>query len=444
MCSYCVEIVELIGYTFGKRDEMTQRIIKHFITLTKIPHCSSHTEKLKEFLIQFARGLNYKVELDHADNILIKKGKSSLVLQAHYDMVCMGSAPHIETMVDGGWLGAKDSSLGADNGIAIAMMMVLMERGEELTFLLTSDEEIGLIGAGAIGLKLNATYMLNLDYEDEAIVCIGCAGGADIMAERSFEPVSPYQYFYELNICGLPGGHSGVEIHKNIPNAIKVLADYLQDKEVLIASAKGGERRNSIPSNISMQLSSKVALSGDDIIHVKPIENKKLSVYKTNELISLLCSFQDGVNLYNEQFNLPDSSINLAMLSFSEGVVRIECSSRSMSDEGLEKINKKYQKLFEAYGFSTVISYKYSSWKPKINEFTSLVKEEMGKVFDSSEYQAIHAGLECGVFLEKYPDMQFASIGPTIVSPHSIHERVKLASIGKTFEVLEKIISKMA
>lgn len=421
---------------------MQKKILEHFMTLSKIPHCSGDTEQLKAFLITFAKSFGYMVEVDDLDNILIYKGDSRLVLQAHYDMVCIGEAPSIKPYSQSGWLRAERSSLGADNGIAIAMMMLLMERGESLAFLLTSDEEIGLVGASGITLKLNADYILNLDYEDEAIVCIGCAGGADLVAKHSFAKATPYAYGYEVRVSGLPGGHSGVEIHKNIPNAIKVMATYLQDKEVLIASATGGERRNSIPTEIVVQLTSKAPLPESQWVEVKAIDTP-LEVYQTEALLSLLRTFENGVITYNEEFDLPDSSINLAILEFEAGRVTIECSSRAMSDEVLERINNHYLKLFEKYGFDGKIEYKYPAWRPEINPFSSMVNDAMHEVFGASRYEAIHAGLECGMLLEKYPTIKFASIGPTILSPHSTSERVKLDSVENTFRVVEKIIAKV-
>jgi dipeptidase D len=243
-------------------------------------------------------------------------------------------------------------------------------------------------------------------------------------------------------VSGLPGGHSGVEIHKNIPNAIKVMATYLQDKEVLIASATGGERRNSIPTEIVVQLTSKAPLPESQWVEVKAIDTP-LEVYQTEALLSLLRTFENGVITYNEEFDLPDSSINLAILEFEAGRVTIECSSRAMSDEVLERINNHYLKLFEKYGFDGKIEYKYPAWRPEINPFSSMVNDAMHEVFGASRYEAIHAGLECGMLLEKYPTIKFASIGPTILSPHSTSERVKLDSVENTFRVVEKIIAKV-
>ena len=421
---------------------MQKKIIEHFIQITKLPHCSENTEALYDYLLNFAKEQGYEVQSDKSKNILISKGSPKLALQAHYDMVCMGKAPHIETYEKEGWLYAKDSSLGADNGMAIAMMMALMEQGKELEFVLTADEEIGLIGASSISLELSASYMLNIDFEDEGIVCIGCAGGADLLAEQSFYKSEAYAYNYELSVSGLAGGHSGVEIHKNIPNAIKVLAEYLSDKEVLVASCHGGERRNSIPANVLMRLSSTEPLIGNDLVKVKEL-NEPLEVYESDEFLNLLADFKQGVNSYNEEFDLPDTSINLAIVNFENGHAKIECSSRAMSEEGLEAINEQYLELFQKYNFSTEMEYKYPAWKPEINEFTSLLNDAMTKEYGTSKYEAIHAGLECGVLLEHYPNIKFASIGPTIVSPHSTHEKVKLDSVGKIFRVVEEVMVRL-
>jgi len=199
------------------------QIIEHFKTLTQIPHCSKEADKLLDFLVSFAKERNYSVEVDDIKNIFISKGSSRLCLQAHYDMVCMGKAPQIETYEEDGWMKAKDSSLGADNGMAIAMMMQLMDEGKELEFLLTSDEEIGLIGANEVAFDLKSKYMLNLDSEDEAEVYIGCAGGADITASKQDVYSEGKGDCYEVAVKGLDGGHSVVDIDKGIPSAIKVL-----------------------------------------------------------------------------------------------------------------------------------------------------------------------------------------------------------------------------
>ena len=181
-------------------------IIEHFQTLTQIPHCSKEADKLLDFLVNFAKERSYTVEVDEVKNIYIYKGDPAVCLQAHYDMVCMGKAPVLETYVEEGWMKAKDSSLGADNGMAIAMMMQLMDEGKDLEFLLTSDEEIGLIGANEVAFDLKSQYMLNLDSEDEAEVYIGCAGGVDITASRQDVYLDAKGQCYEVAVKGLVGG----------------------------------------------------------------------------------------------------------------------------------------------------------------------------------------------------------------------------------------------
>lgn len=421
---------------------MQQKIIEHFIELTQIPHCSKEADKLLTFLETFSKTKGYEVEIDETKNIYIHKGTPKLALQAHYDMVCMGKAPVIEPYIEEEWMMARVSSLGADNGMAIAMMMVLMERGEELEFVITADEEIGLVGAAALAFELKSDYMLNLDFEDEAEVCIGCAGGADILATQQFASATSLPYRYRVSVSDLTGGHSGVDIDKNIPNAIKELAAYLSNKAVKLSSLEGGERRNSIPVNAVAQLTSAVELVGTDMVHVEPID-EPLSVYESDALLTLLHDFQHGVDRYNEAFNLPDTSINLAIVHFQNGRADIETSARAMSAEGLTEICHKNLELFSAHGFKSQEKYKYPSWKPEINTFTQLVGESMEKVFGHNEYKAIHAGLECGLISEKYPDMLFASIGPTIQYPHSTRERVNLESVEKTFAVVEDIIAKL-
>jgi dipeptidase D len=420
---------------------MQEKIVENFIKITKLAHCSKKADSLLTFLMDFAQKKGYETQTDEAKNLWIYKGNSKLAVQAHYDMVCMGKAPEIETYIEEGWMYAVDSSLGADNGMAIAMMMLLMEEGKNLEFVLTADEEIGLVGAGEIDFELSSDYMLNVDFEDEGLVCIGCAGGADLLAQQSFDvDENDYPYSYEIRVEGLSGGHSGVEIHKNIPNAIKVLAEYLEGKKLSIASCQGGERRNSIPTSIQMKLSSKEPLCTTKWVKVKALD-EVLTLYKTDALLNFLSEFKQGVESYNEEFNLPDTSINLALVNFIEGKATIECSSRAMSEEGLEEINQKTIQLFEKYRFFYQIEDKYASWKPEVNAFTTLVNNAMTTIYGESRYEAIHAGLECGVLLERYPHIKFASIGPTIESPHSTHERVKLDSVGKTYKVIEELIS---
>jgi dipeptidase D len=420
-------------------------IIEHFKTLTQIPHCSKEADKLLDFLVAFAKKRDYTVEVDEIKNIYIHKGTPTLCIQAHYDMVCMGKAPHIETYIEEGVMRAKDSSLGADNGMAIAMMMQCMDEGRELEFLLTSDEEIGLIGANEVAFALKSKYMLNLDSEDEAEVYIGCAGGADITAFKQDSYVDGSGTCYEVAVKGLVGGHSGVDIDKGIPSAIKVLGKYLVENDVKqLASMYAGERRNSIPANaVAIVRSKKVLESKGDVIVRKLREEPKVLV-EGAKVIALIDTFKHGVHAMNDELGIPDVSINLAIITADEkGGLSIETSARAMGAEELDVLTDDTVKMFKSFGFSVQVEDKYPAWKPDISEFTNLVSEEMKVVFGKTKMMAIHAGLECGVIAEKYPSMKFASIGPTIRYPHSTREEVDLDSVERTYEVLKGIINRV-
>jgi len=238
----------------------------------------------------------------------------------------------------------------------------------------------------------------------------------------------------------LPGGHSGVDIDRGIPNAIKILASYLKDRDVDIVDISGGERLNSIPSSAYAILKSKEDLIGSDMVEVESIEDSKPAMFGASEIIDLLNDFDHGVRDMNEQFKIPQTSINLAMISIKDGICTIESSARAISSESLDRITKESIDFFKSYGFDVESRDKYPSWQPDINSFTKIVDSSMKEVYGESKMVVIHAGLECGVISQKYPDIQIASIGPTIRYPHSTREEVKLDSVEMTFEVLKRVV----
>ncbi len=432
----------LCPHSTGLKEKHMSKIIEYFKTLTQIPHCSKEADRLCDFLVMFAKERGYEVEVDGVKNIYIHKGTPALCLQAHYDMVCMGKAPQIETYVEKGWMKAKDSSLGADNGMAIAMMMQLMDEGRVLEFLLTSDEEIGLIGANEVAFDLKAAYMLNLDSEDEAEVYIGCAGGADITAFKQDSYVEGRGDCYEVAVKGLSGGHSGVDIDKGIPSAIKILARYLTKYGVTqLASIYAGERRNSIPANAVAIVRSETPLEGEGNVRVRKLNESPSILSEGDRLIAFMEAFKHGVRRENKELGIPDVSINLAIINADEqGGIVIETSARAMDAASLDVLAEETVSFFDMYGFEAKVEEKYPAWKPDVTDFTELVDQKMKEIFGKSRLMAIHAGLECGVIAEKYPKMKFASIGPTIRYPHSTREKVKLDSVEKIFTVLDKII----
>jgi dipeptidase D len=415
-------------------------ILRYFKTVTKIPHCSSEAGELRDFLVGFAEKYGCEVQVDRAGNILARRGEPKLCLQAHYDMVCVGQAPQIDTVEREGWLTAENSSLGADNGMAVAMMMALMEEGHHLEYLFTADEEIGLIGAKALEFTIRSRYLLNLDTEKAGEVYIGCAGGVDLIAQRSCEIGMDMRPAWLVEVSKLPGGHSGVDIHRNIPNAIKKLAEYLSDKNVGIISMSGGERRNSIPVHAEAVVRTESALRDTEYVSVKPVIRADGVIMDSQKLLDLLIAIPHGVEDFNEKLGIPQSSSNLAKVAAARGRVRIEQSLRAMSDERLEEDAKKMAEVFEAEGFRVWFEDPYPAWKPQVGDFAETVADIMKEFFDQSKFLAIHAGLECGILAKKFPDLQMVSIGPTIEYPHSARERVSLVDTERIFKALHAII----
>ncbi len=417
------------------------RVLNYFNQITKIPHCSYNTLELKTFLVNFAKERNYTVLVDESGNILIKKNLPTLCIQAHYDMVCVGNSSKIETFIKDGWMRAKNSTLGADNGIAIAMMMAKMDDGEDIEFLFTNDEEVGLLGASVLKFNLESKYMLNLDSEDDAEVYIGCAGGMDIEASLPCDLKRVKGLFYTLSISGLKGGHSGVQIHENIPNAIKLFAEYCFDKNIKIVSIEGGERINSIPTSLKAVIFCENVLVGNEYINLKKLDKDEgLVLSQSEDIISLLYYFKNGVLEYNDSLNIPQKSINLALISLEDNILSIKSSARAMDNRGLESISDDFLVFFRSYKFDVNIVAKYPAWSPIKNSFSQIVNKAMIEVFSKSSFKAIHAGLECGVISQKYPNIEIASIGPNIKAPHSLGECVEISSIEKTYHVLDRVI----
>jgi len=390
-----------------------QEVINYFKEIAKIPHCSGNTEKLREFLKNFALNEGFEVFEDDAGNLLAKKQKPVLALQSHMDMVCVGEAPDIKIIEENGWLRAENSSLGADNGIGIAIMMYMMKRYKNIEYLFTNDEEIGLIGAKNLKLTLQSPYLLNLDSEHDEYLIVGCAGGVDVSVEYPVKKEKIKGVLGKVSVENLPGGHSGVDIDKNIPNAIIELLKKVKN----ISYIKGGERRNSIPANAYIL----EVFEGDD----------ECEVY-TKDYVDFLKKMPHGVLEFDFEFKIPSKSVNFALIDDN----KIILSARANSNEKLQEV-KEYIKE-KTYGAKISFEDEYPAWKPEINEFTKLTQ----KITDT-KIIAIHAGLECAVLKEKFPQIKMTSYGPIIENPHSIRERVKIASVEKVTKNVEKIIKEL-
>ncbi|MDY0328818.1 MAG: M20/M25/M40 family metallo-hydrolase [Arcobacteraceae bacterium] len=426
-------------------------VINFFHQLTAIPRCSKNHKPFIDFITNFATDRGYETFVDDANNILCKKenSKAKVCLQSHYDIVCLddNATPPIIIERDG-YLYAQNSTLGADNGIGCAMMMACMDSGLDLEYLFTSDEEIGLLGANDIDFELNSTYMINLDSECENEICIGCAGGVDIKGTISKKDIIPNDGYilYEISVSGLDGGHSGVDIDKNIPNAIKLLSRTLKESNCLVLDINGGERINSIPKNVTAIVASKDKIISKDsftTINKLSTEAKHLTILSP-KIVDFLYSFANGIREYDKNLQSVITSINLALIKTDFEKVTVELSARSMDNDKLELITNETALLLENFGFSSSTNGKYPAWNPQTNELSDILLEAYKKEFPNPKLYAIHAGLECSILKHKYPNIKIASLGPNIHLPHSYNERVELASIEKIFKILKDVLMGIA
>ncbi len=421
-------------------------VLEIFKEITKIQRCSGNHKDFIEYMKEISKKLKYICLVDETNNILCKKENSNanIVFQSHYDIVCLNDFCIPQIVEDDTTLKAIDSTLGADNGIGCSYMIALMYENFDGEFLFTSDEEIGLIGANGLNLPINSKYMLNLDSEDEGKICIGCAGGVDIIAKNSNKKIVPNIEnldLYEISISNLQGGHSGVDIDKNIPNAIKLIVKTIKECEGKILDINGGERINSIPANAKAIIASKKRpQKTHENMKIEKINTKSehLNIYD-DEIINFLYNFENGVRDFNKELNVVQDSINLALIKTNIDEIVIEFSARSMNNENLKELKEKTKKDLINNNFYVETYGKYPAWSPDINDFTSKVLD-IYKTFDkNASLEAIHAGLECAIFKDKFPNLKIASIGPTIKFPHSKKEFVYKKSIENVFEVVKKI-----
>ena len=416
-------------------------VLETFKKITFIPHCSFKTKKLREFLVAECQKAGAEVKVDEAGNILVTKGNPTICLQSHYDMVCVGDAPKIEVVEKDGYLMAKNSTLGADNGIGVAMMLELLKQKQNIELLFTNDEEVGLIGATNLNLPISSKYLLNLDSEEEGSICLGCAGGVDLFAtiKTSLIPHQK-QYSYEITTKNFKGGHSGVDIDKNIKNAIKELAYFLKKADCKIHSINGGEAGNAIPKSVKAIVMTNNKLKSNDFLEIKEIKKVDTILDKSDEVLDLLVSFPSGVRSYDKSLNLVQTSINLATIKTTQDKVKLEISPRAMSDEELENLMLESETHLRRFGFEVEFENRYPAWKPSIGEFAKKVQAISKKHFKNANFYAIHAGLECGVILKNSNLLEAVSIGPNIHNPHSIDEKVELESIKKVYEVVKELV----
>ena len=423
-------------------------VLEIFKKITSIPRCSGTYQPFIDFVNEFSKKYDYKCYVDNFNNILCKKldSKANLCLQNHYDIVCLVDNCIPKIIEEDGFLRAENSTLGADNGMGCSYMLSLMSQGYDLEYLFTSDEEIGLIGANNLELEIQSEFMLNIDSEEEGEICIGCAGGVDIFGKNNSKSIienkENYE-LYEIEISKLPGGHSGVDIHLNVPNGIKLLTQTIKENDGLLLDINGGERINSIPVNVKAIIAFKsypTNISHENIC-IRKIDTKSehLNVW-SSDIVDFIYTFANGVRAFDKELNVVLNSINLAKIKTNIDSVEIELSARSMDNKELELIKKETSVLLEHFGFTVETNGKYSAWKPDINEFTNNILKIYKKHDKTASLEAIHAGLECAIFKKKYPNMKIASIGPNIFNPHSNRERVEIKSVLTLSKIVKEIV----
>ncbi len=415
-----------------------KRVLEIFEALTAIPHCSGKTEQLRHYIETFCREQGFSTATDAAGNIVARKSSPKICLQSHYDMVCIGDYEKLRVVKEGNILKADGSTLGADNGIGVAMMLALIEAQYDIECLFTNDEEIGLVGAKNLDLEIQSPYLLNLDSEEEGKVYIGCAGGFDFKVRIPLKKVTTGMPLQAIITKGFPGGHSGVEIDRNIPNALKEVAFFSLENEIEVLHIEGGERHNSIPVNARAVVASGELPSATPDMLLESLSEAP-ALYDCSELIRLLAAFPTGVRSWNREYGIPHDSINLAMVSIENDTALIELSARSMDNRSLKKLELETREFFK--GYQVEVNDGYPAWKPELTDFAKRVLKIYKETNGSCEIGVIHAGLECAVIKEKVGEIDATSIGPNIFSPHTDREHTEVDSVGRVYEIVKRIVS---
>lgn len=414
-----------------------------FKQLTTIPHGSGETALMRDFLKSYATSLGARVLEDSAGNLLCYKGDNPKVcLQAHYDMVNVGRAPHIELCEESGWLLARDSSLGADNGAALACALRLLGEESELELLITNDEEIGMLGAKGLTLTPCAPLILNIDSECEHEIIVSCAGGYDleIAIPARVEPLPSTGFAYTLETTGFKGGHSGIDIIKNHPNALIELAHFLDSHESRLLHLEGGEKSNSIPTTArALILAPKPLESLPSWLSATPFKGNlpQVAIAKV-AILPLLLALHSGVYSYDEASQSVVDSLNVSLLRLEEGRFTLTLMGRANTHEALSRNLKRAQIIAQALGASEMkVKDFYPPWeRAKESRFLSVIEGIYRDLGVDCRVRAIHAGLECAILQEKLAGKEFISIGPTILHPHSTRERLDLQSLQRFDDIL--------
>lgn len=462
---------------------------QYFYQLTQIPRPTYHETAVQQFILDEAARLGLSAERDDAGNVLVRKPATkgmehlpSIVLQSHLDMVPqknLDSTHNFETdpiqaYVDGEWVRARGTTLGADNGIGASAALAILASTDiahsKIEALFTASEETGMCGAKDLRENwLSGDILLNLDSEILGEVCIGCAGGVDGTFSLPVNSETAQGSAYQLSVRGLKGGHSGIDIIKQRGNAIKILSTlltHLQD-HIRIADIRGGTLRNAIPREAqavlvsqsnSADLQTKIQHIGDEIRKTLSADDQSIQIELTahempatawtaddqRRALNVLTICPNGVDSMNTDVaGLVETSTNLAKVEYVSGSLKVDCLLRSQNDFSRDDLARRMVSLFELAGGSGELSGQYPGWRPLTGApITQLLVDEGAKLLGKQpEITVIHAGLECGILGAHYPHWQMASFGPTIEMPHSPDERVNIASVAIFWQWLVNVLA---
>ena len=467
-------------------------VFRYFEEICAIPHGSRNTKAISDYLVAFAKEHNLKYIQDESNNVILfgpgtcgMEDHAPVILQGHMDMVCEKDAScpldmavdGLDLMHDDRYVYAKGTTLGGDDGIAVAYALAILEDNTiahpPLEVIITVDEEIGMLGATAIDLSmLQGRTLVNLDSEEEGIFTVSCAGGATSVISLPVERKAVYGPCVRLTVDGLQGGHSGAEIHKNRANANKVMGEYLSRIQKLmplcLTSFTGGSKDNAIPrscqatvvamgigieriNDVAAQLQAEIREKFDEpeasiqAFDVDALGGNSLTTAATSDVISLLCACPNGVQSYSQDMpGLVQTSLNLGIAKLGDQFTAT-FSVRSSVNQEKEELIRKLRELTDFYNGTYTQSGTYPAWEfrkdsPLRDTMVRIYQEMFGK---EPQVLAIHAGLECGLLGDKLPGLDCVSIGPQMHDIHTSREKLDIASTQRTWEFLLEVLKNL-
>ena len=465
----------------------------HFADLNAVPRPSKKEEKVIQFMVDFGNRLKLQTKVDKVGNVIILKpatsgmeNRKSIVMQGHLDMVHQKNADTIfdfekegiNMYVDGDWLKAEGTTLGADNGLGVAAIMAVLSSTNishpAIEALFTIDEETGMTGAmGLEGGILKGEILLNLDTEEDDEIGIGCAGGIDVTATKNYveEKVTENAIGYSISITGLNGGHSGMDIIKGLGNANKImnrlLFDGYEKYGLRISEINGGSLRNAIPresfAKLCIDNNKRDSFLEEKKLLIRDIKNEFLTieenlnieikeietqttVMEPSSQIKFLNSIYATLNgvyrMSPDVEGLVETSNNIAKIIVKEGKIKIACLTRSSSESNKWDLANSLRACFELADFKVDFSGEYPGWLPNMNSsiLKTLESTYINLFNEKPHIAACHAGLECGILGQNYPEMEMISFGPNIKGAHSPDERAQISSTQKFWKLLLKVL----